>query len=179
MFCSLIRTARLGSFKLSASILIASLVFLLFSSDTLAQSAPRGAARRWEGALPVGPWSQVNLRTGRVLTTIPVVSWSGRGPSISFSLYHNMTSTWGPIGSLPGDLDGITLTSKHQWKAHFDKLFSDQPNIRQLGWIADAERIRKKSNSSRSASVNLIPDPWRPPDGSTVSSMVHKTSIIQ
>ena len=48
-----------------------------------------GGARRWGAALPVGFFSQVNLHTGRLITTLPVVGWSGRGPGISLSLFHN------------------------------------------------------------------------------------------
>lgn len=51
-----------------------------------------GAARRWQASLPAGPYGQVNLHSGRVLTTLPIVGWSGRGPAASFALYHNMTS---------------------------------------------------------------------------------------
>lgn len=56
--------------------------------------APKGAARRWQASIPVGVYSQVNLQTGRVLTTLPITSWSGRGPSIYFALYHNQCSAW-------------------------------------------------------------------------------------
>ncbi|MBI5764597.1 MAG: hypothetical protein HZA51_13860 [Planctomycetes bacterium] len=75
------------------------------AAPALAVDAPKGAARRWEASLPVGLYGQVNLRTGRVLTTIPITGWPGRGPSIQFNLYHNQVSAWGPIGIVPGDGD--------------------------------------------------------------------------
>jgi hypothetical protein len=68
--------------------------------------APKGAARRWEAALPVGLYGSVNLYTGRVLHTIPITGWSGRGPSIQFNLYHNQNSDWGSPGTIQGDLNG-------------------------------------------------------------------------
>ena len=58
--------------------------------------------RRWEAGMQVSPYSTVNLRTGRMVTTLPVVGWEGRGPSISFSLYHNMTSPYGVLPIDPG-----------------------------------------------------------------------------
>lgn len=54
-----------------------------------------GAPRRWEAGMAVSPYSTLNLRSGRVLTTLPIVSYDGRGPSVSFSLFHNMTSEHG------------------------------------------------------------------------------------
>jgi hypothetical protein len=48
-----------------------------------------GPGRPWEGELAVATFSSVNLRHGNVFTEIPIVGWSGRGPSLSISLYHN------------------------------------------------------------------------------------------
>lgn len=84
------------------------LAFLLFSGEVgVAQvvtpiTAPLGMPRRWEAGMQVSPYSTVNLRTGRMVTTLPVVGWEGRGPSISFSLYHNMTSPYGVLPIDPG-----------------------------------------------------------------------------
>ena len=33
--------------------------------------------------MAVGPYAEVNLRTGHVLTRLPVVGWSGRGPAVA------------------------------------------------------------------------------------------------
>lgn len=49
--------------------------------------------------MPAGLYSQVNLRTGRVLTTVPLTGWGGIGPGMYFALYHNMTSPWTPVSS--------------------------------------------------------------------------------
>lgn len=75
--------------------------------------APKGAARRWGAAMPAGTYGQVNLHTGRVLTALPITGWSGRGPGISFALYHNQNSGWSKIGggvigdaSMDGGVDG-------------------------------------------------------------------------
>jgi hypothetical protein len=51
-----------------------------------------GAPRRWERGMAIGEYSTLNLRTGRLLTEIPLLGWEGRGPSIPFSLFHNQTS---------------------------------------------------------------------------------------
>lgn len=59
--------------------------------------------------MAVSPYSTVNLRTGRMLTTLPVVGWEGRGPSISFSLYHNMTSTLGVLPLEEGQFAGLMM----------------------------------------------------------------------
>ncbi len=68
-----------------------------------------GMPQRWEAGKAVSPYQTVNLRTGRVVTTLPVVGWSGRGPSISFSLYHNMTSAQGvlPLEESGGGSSGL------------------------------------------------------------------------
>ena len=60
-------------------------------------AGPQGFARRWEAGMPVGLFSQVNLLTGRVITTIPVTACGGRGPAVGFALFHNMTSEWTPM----------------------------------------------------------------------------------
>jgi YD repeat-containing protein len=94
-------TFRLGRGALLISILAMS---LLTAPVSRAESpyplnpnnAPMGAARRWHAALPAGTYSQVDLATGRMLTTIPIVGWGGRGPDIGFALYHNMARAWSP-----------------------------------------------------------------------------------
>ncbi len=48
-----------------------------------------GAAEAWERGQSVSPYSTVNLSNGNVLTVIPIVSWSGRGPGVDCRLYHN------------------------------------------------------------------------------------------
>ncbi|RIK66806.1 MAG: hypothetical protein DCC65_08750, partial [Planctomycetota bacterium] len=62
-----------------------------------------GLPQRWVAGMAVSPYQTVHLRTGRVITTLPVVGWGGRGPGVSFSLYHNMTS---PQGVLPLEASG-------------------------------------------------------------------------
>lgn len=81
--------------------LIASIPFAsaLASSPLIGVTTPTGPARRWGAGLPVTPFSEIDMRTGRVVTALPVVSWSGRGPSISLTLYHNMSSPYSRLGS--------------------------------------------------------------------------------
>lgn len=99
---------------------IALVALIAVIAPALAVDAPKGAARRWEASLPVGLYGQVNLRTGRVLTTIPITGWSGRGPSIQFNLYHNQVSTWGPIGIVPGDGDLDEMLTGGDFDPMFD-----------------------------------------------------------
>ncbi len=51
--------------------------------------AQPGAPRPWEAGISVSPYSTMNAVNRNVLTVIPIVSWSGVGPDVSFSLYHN------------------------------------------------------------------------------------------
>ncbi|MGB2988299.1 MAG: hypothetical protein WBE26_20710 [Phycisphaerae bacterium] len=48
-----------------------------------------GSARAWEVEIPVSTYSTLNTRHGNLLTAIPIVNWSGKGPGISMVLYHN------------------------------------------------------------------------------------------
>ncbi|MBI5762228.1 MAG: hypothetical protein HZA51_01750 [Planctomycetes bacterium] len=88
--------------------------------------APQGAARRWEASLPVGLYGQVNLRTGRVLTTIPITGWSGRGPSIQFNLYHNQNSAWGAPGFLQGDINGDEVIDENDIDPFIDLMLEEE-----------------------------------------------------
>lgn len=75
---------------------------LLGPAQTLASSGPgedelpctvpepeAGPARPWEATLPAGTYTQINGRNGNVFTAIPIVGWSGHGPSVGMGLYHN------------------------------------------------------------------------------------------
>lgn len=54
-----------------------------------------GAPRVWEGSMAVNPYSVVNLYDGNVFTVLPIVGWSGVGPDVQFSFYHNTAdNTW-------------------------------------------------------------------------------------
>ncbi len=55
----------------------------------IAAAPEPGEPRSWEGGLPMATYSVVNLRNGNCLTVIPVVSWSGLGPTLDMTLYHN------------------------------------------------------------------------------------------
>lgn len=48
-----------------------------------------GLPKSWEAGLTVSPYSMVNLSNGNLVTVIPIIGWSGLGPDLSFSLYHN------------------------------------------------------------------------------------------
>ncbi len=52
-----------------------------------------GAPESWEGSHQISPFSLVNVSTGNLFTQIPIVSFSGRGFSVSLSLFHNSAST--------------------------------------------------------------------------------------
>lgn len=39
-----------------------------------------GSARPWEVEIPVSTYSRVHTRHGNLLTVIPIIGWSGRGP---------------------------------------------------------------------------------------------------
>src|SRR5437667_7157643 len=89
--------------------LVCGLILTACVTAAAVAQAPKGIARRWEASLPVTEYSQVNLHTGRVLTTVPLVNWTGRGPSIDLRLYNNQTSAWGPPGLILGDMNGDGL----------------------------------------------------------------------
>ena len=72
--------------KPRAAVLAAVILLGVTSVALAAGDAPLGGPRRWGAGLPVGEYGAVNLETGRVLTALPVVSWGGKGPGISFSL---------------------------------------------------------------------------------------------
>ena len=56
-----------------------------------------GAPRAWENGVEVSPYSTVNLANGNVFTVIPITSWSGRGPAVEFTMYHNSADgQWRP-----------------------------------------------------------------------------------
>jgi len=48
-----------------------------------------GTSRPWEAGMGVGTGTSVNLRSGNLLTVIPILGWSGRGPALSVGLVHN------------------------------------------------------------------------------------------
>ena len=52
-----------------------------------------GAPESWEGSHPLSPFSSINLSTGNLFTSIPIVSFSGRGLSVSLTLFHNSASS--------------------------------------------------------------------------------------
>jgi RHS repeat-associated protein len=103
---------------------------------------PKGAARRWHASMPVSPYNSITLRTGRLFTTLPIVGWSGRGPSVSFALYHNMNSAYGEIpvesgGSSQqfitmGDADGDGGLTTADVDPFVDILLSAEPTAGQL-----------------------------------------------
>jgi YD repeat-containing protein len=121
--------------------------------------APTGPARRWEAGLPVGPFSQVNLRTGRVWTEIPIVGWGGKGPAISFSLYHNMSSTWGPpmlgAGALLGDANGDGDLSTADMDPFVDILLEGAPTQSELA-VADFNANQTVDTGDLTAMTNAL-----------------------
>lgn len=103
-----------------------------------------GAPRRWEAGMAVGSYSTLNLRTGRVHTRLPIVGWEGRGPSISMSFFHNMTSeigilpieTGGGAQGIMGDANGDGELDLADVDPFLDIVMSGSPSEEQLA-IAD------------------------------------------
>jgi len=54
-----------------------------------------GTPQAWERGIDVAPYATVNVVNGNVITTVPIASWSGKGPALEFDLYHNSADgTW-------------------------------------------------------------------------------------
>ncbi|UCE60181.1 MAG: hypothetical protein JSU63_00230, partial [Phycisphaerales bacterium] len=51
--------------------------------------AQPGYPRPWEASIPVSTYGVANAINRNLLTVIPIVEWSGVGPDLSFTLYHN------------------------------------------------------------------------------------------
>ncbi len=51
-----------------------------------------GAPESWGGSLPLSPFSLVNLSTGNLFTSIPLLSFSGRGLNVSLTFFHNSSA---------------------------------------------------------------------------------------
>ena len=89
-----------------ATLLIAALAVAFATDTTLAfplpaGAGPDGAAPAWGASMAVGPYAEVNLRTGHVLTRLPVVGWSGRGPAIDANTaegFWTRKHVWDTIG---------------------------------------------------------------------------------
>ena len=122
-------------------------------------TSPTGPARRWEAGLPVSPFSQVNLRTGRVWTELPIVGWGGKGPAISFSLYHNMAGDWGPPTQCfcfgLGDLNGDGLLSTADMDPFVDVLLSGDPTQSDLA-VADFNANQTVDAADLTAMTNAL-----------------------
>ena len=93
------RLARCGIAVLLAGLLAAG-AFVYFSerqggkalaiSDPIPPPLPEpGSARPWEAQIQVSTYSSLHTRNANLLTTIPIVGWSGRGPAMSMVFYHN------------------------------------------------------------------------------------------
>ena len=93
---------RRGHPRATAVSAVLFLVLAVVADPLLAQqdyNHQKGPARRWGAAMSVTPYSAVNMETGRVTTTLDVVGWSGRGPAIGFSLYHNQPEYVGALNN--------------------------------------------------------------------------------
>ncbi len=111
-------SARTTRMRIAIAILLAAGMVLAVAPS--ARAVEKGAPPHWGAGMGVGKYSVVDLRTGRVLTTLPVVGWDGTGPAISFSLYHNMTSAWGPPDGIIIDREIRTIGD-----ANFDGTLDD------------------------------------------------------
>ncbi len=56
---------------------------------SVASTPQPGTPRSWEAGVQVGTYSVANLHHGNLLTAIPILGWSGRGPGMAINLYHN------------------------------------------------------------------------------------------
>ncbi|MFQ5463013.1 MAG: hypothetical protein ACE5E5_10355, partial [Phycisphaerae bacterium] len=52
-----------------------------------------GTPRAWEVGVPDSTYSVVNTHDGNLVTTIPIIGWSGKGPTFNMVLYHNGLSS--------------------------------------------------------------------------------------
>jgi hypothetical protein len=101
--------------------------------DTKTQSAAiiidegAGSPESWEGSYPLSPFSSLNLSTGNLFTSIPIVSFSGRGLSVSLPLFHNSASS----SSLQPF--GYGWTHSYNWKIQRDSQTGDAIVVRGTG----------------------------------------------
>jgi YD repeat-containing protein len=86
-----------------------------------------GAPESWEGSHPLSPFSSLNLSTGNLFTQIPIVSFSGRGLSVSLTLFHNSASS----SSLQPF--GYGWTHSYNWKIQQDSQTGDAIVVRGTG----------------------------------------------
>ncbi|MCP4591122.1 MAG: RHS repeat protein, partial [bacterium] len=89
-------TRRMGALALGTVIMLSSGPVYGEDSHTIpggnlskTRKALPGSPRAWEAGMGVGTATSVNLRNGNLLTAIPLLGWSGRGPSLTVGLYHN------------------------------------------------------------------------------------------
>jgi RHS repeat-associated protein len=77
-----------------------------------------GSARPWEVEIPVSTYSSVHARHGNLLTVIPLIGWSGRGPDMGMALFHNAANVNSPLdltGGMGFDLGpGWTVSYSRQ-----------------------------------------------------------------
>jgi YD repeat-containing protein len=86
-----------------------------------------GSPESWEGSHPLSPFSSLNLSTGNLFTSIPIVSFSGRGLSVSLTLFHNSASS----SSLQPF--GYGWTHSYNWKIQRDSQTGDAIVVRGTG----------------------------------------------
>jgi len=111
-----------------------------------------GPARTWEVGIDVSTYSEVNTRNGNLFTAIPVVSWSGIGPDMSMSLYHNSAAVaddnqfYDAVGFSLGEgwstsysdrllLDALPLTNKITLVRADGTLYEFSWNATQQRWL--------------------------------------------
>ena len=51
-----------------------------------------GLPRAWETGIPVSTYSTANSRDANLITVIPIIGWTGRGPDVDIVLYHNSSA---------------------------------------------------------------------------------------
>ena len=120
-----------------------------------AEPAPPGTPRQWQGALQVGTYSTVNLRSGNLLTAVPLVAWSGKGPPISMDLYHNSLTDLGTSGL---DLTrGMGFDLGDGWSTSYSGQVILEPSTQGLATVIEDDGTRNVYTLSGSD--------WVPPTG--------------
>ncbi len=87
-----------------------------------------GYPRSWEAAIPVSTYSVANARNGNLITTIPIIGWSGKGPDMQMALYHNSANV--DAGDLCEVSLGVSLGPgwSMSCSTHIDPITLEDPN---------------------------------------------------
>ncbi len=68
--------------------------YLANSTECVAPCCSAGPARTWHSSIPAGPFSTVTSWSGSLSTTVPIVGFVGRGPSLDIMLFHDSANVY-------------------------------------------------------------------------------------